>query len=199
MPAIEADALVTDQPGIALGVLAADCAPVLLADPLAGVIGAAHAGWRGAFDNILKSCVETMVEIGAAPARIRAVVGPAVRSMRLGRFCGRFCQALSDRYRPFHAGYQRGARLFQPAGFRTAPTRALRRCGSNAGYLHLRARSFSLSARNPSWRTRLWPSDICHRTTTDWIDVPAHKQRGKPKTKIATSSGFAIRYRNIHG
>ena len=55
MPAIEADALVTDQPGIALGVLAADCAPVLLADPLAGVIGAALAGWRSAFDNMLKS------------------------------------------------------------------------------------------------------------------------------------------------
>ena len=86
MPAIEADALATDQPGIALGVLAADCAPVLLADPLAGVIGAAHAGWRGAFDNILKSCVETMVEIGAEPAHIRAVIGPAisVRSYEVG-------------------------------------------------------------------------------------------------------------------
>ena len=86
MPAIEADALVTDRPGIGLGVLAADCAPVLLADPQAGVIGAAHAGWRGAFDNILKSCVDAMIETGAAPARIRAVVGPAisVRSYEVG-------------------------------------------------------------------------------------------------------------------
>ena len=87
MPAIEADALVTDRPGIGLGVLAADCAPVLLADPQAGVIGAAHAGWRGAFDNILKSCVDAMIETGAAPARIRAVVGPAisVRSYEVGK------------------------------------------------------------------------------------------------------------------
>ena len=84
--AIEADALVTDQPGIGLGVLAADCAPVLLADPQAGIIGAAHAGWRGAFDNILKACVDAMVDIGAAPARIRAVIGPAIsaRSYEVG-------------------------------------------------------------------------------------------------------------------
>ena len=97
MPAIEADALVSDQPGIGLGVLAADCAPVLLADPQAGVIGAAHAGWRGAFDNILEACVDAMVDIGAAPARIRAVVGPAIspRSYEVGE---EFVANFANRY-----------------------------------------------------------------------------------------------------
>lgn len=77
---LEADALVTDKPGLAIGVLAADCAPVLLADPTAGVIGAAHAGWRGAFDNILQSCVDTMVDAGADTKRICAFIGPAISS-----------------------------------------------------------------------------------------------------------------------
>lgn len=96
-PAPEADALVTDQPGIALGVLAADCAPVLLADPQAGVIGAAHAGWRGAFDNIVKSCIDLMVETGAIRERIRAVVGPAIsaRSYEVG---ADFVAHFADRY-----------------------------------------------------------------------------------------------------
>ena len=77
-PSIEADALVTDRPGIALGVLSADCAPVLLADPDAGVIGAAHAGWRGALAGVIEATVQAMVELGAAPERVRAAVGPCI-------------------------------------------------------------------------------------------------------------------------
>ena len=77
-PAVEADALVTDRPGIALGVLCADCAPVLLADPAAGVIGAAHAGWRGALSGVADRLVETMVELGADTTRMIAAVGPCI-------------------------------------------------------------------------------------------------------------------------
>jgi YfiH family protein len=73
-----ADALVTDRPGVALGILTADCAPVLFADPQAGVIGAAHAGWRGALDGVLDATVRRMAEIGAQPARIRAAIGPCI-------------------------------------------------------------------------------------------------------------------------
>ena len=72
-----ADALVTNEPGVALGVLVADCVPVLLADPVAGVAGAAHAGRRGLAGGVLHRTVEALVALGARPADLRAVVGPA--------------------------------------------------------------------------------------------------------------------------
>jgi YfiH family protein len=74
----EADALVTDAPGLALAVLTADCAPVLLHDPEAGVIGAAHAGWRGALGGVLEATLEAMEELGAARWRLRAAIGPCI-------------------------------------------------------------------------------------------------------------------------
>lgn len=74
----EADALVTARPGIALGILTADCVPVLLADPEAGIIGAAHAGWKGAVGGILASTVEAMENLGAGRANIVAAIGPAI-------------------------------------------------------------------------------------------------------------------------
>ena len=74
----EADALATDRPGILLGVLTADCGPVLLADPEARVIGAAHAGWKGALGGVLESVLETMASLGARPDRVTAVIGPAI-------------------------------------------------------------------------------------------------------------------------
>jgi YfiH family protein len=77
-PIKEADALVTDRPGITLGVLCADCAPVLLADPDAGVIGAAHAGWRGALAGVIEATVEAMAGLGAGRDRMRAAVGPCI-------------------------------------------------------------------------------------------------------------------------
>lgn len=73
------DALVTDRPGQAVGVLAADCAPVLFADTEAGVVGAAHAGWRGALDGVLASAVGAMERLGARRGRIAAVLGPCIR------------------------------------------------------------------------------------------------------------------------
>ncbi|MBC7131543.1 MAG: peptidoglycan editing factor PgeF [Roseovarius sp.] len=73
-----ADAMVSATPGIALAVLTADCQPVLLADPAAGVIGAAHAGWRGARDGVLEATLDAMEALGAARARITAVIGPTI-------------------------------------------------------------------------------------------------------------------------
>lgn len=74
----EADALVTDRPGLLLGVLTADCGPVMLADREAGVIGAAHAGWKGALGGVLEGVVAAMTGLGARPERIAAVVGPCI-------------------------------------------------------------------------------------------------------------------------
>ena len=76
--AIKADAMVSALPEIALGVLAADCAPVLLADTEAEVIGAAHAGWRGALSGVIEATTAAMVGLGAEPSRITAVVGPCI-------------------------------------------------------------------------------------------------------------------------
>lgn len=74
----DADGIVTNVPGIALGVLTADCQPVLFADSRAGVIGAAHAGWRGALDGILEATVDAMVSLGARREDIRAAIGPSI-------------------------------------------------------------------------------------------------------------------------
>ena len=74
----EADALVTATPGLALTVLTADCQPVLFADRNAGVVGAAHAGWRGALDGVLEATVELMEQAGARRADIVAVIGPTI-------------------------------------------------------------------------------------------------------------------------
>ena len=73
-----ADAMVTNRAGIGLGVVTADCAPVLLHDPEAGVIGAAHAGWRGAVAGIAEATVAAMRALGATPARITAAIGPCI-------------------------------------------------------------------------------------------------------------------------
>ncbi len=73
-----ADAMVTDRPDIALGILTADCGPVLLSDPAARVVGAAHAGWGGALAGILEATVEAMEALGARRGRIRAVLGPTI-------------------------------------------------------------------------------------------------------------------------
>lgn len=74
----KADAMVTAEPGIALGILTADCAPVLFADREAGVIGAAHAGWRGAVGGVVEATVDAMAALGARAGRIAAVVGPTI-------------------------------------------------------------------------------------------------------------------------
>lgn len=74
----EADGFVTATPGLALGILTADCAPVLLADAQAKVVGACHAGWKGAIQNIMLETVEAMEKLGAKRGRITAVVGPCI-------------------------------------------------------------------------------------------------------------------------
>ena len=74
----EADALVTDRPGLLLSIQTADCAPVLFADAEAGVIGAAHAGWKGAIGGVTDNTIGAMIALGADVARITAVVGPTI-------------------------------------------------------------------------------------------------------------------------
>lgn len=103
----EADALVTDRAGLLLGVLTADCAPVLLADPVAGVVGAAHAGWKGALGGVVESVVAAMAGLGAVPERIAAAVGPCIgpASYEVGpEFIARFAAMDHDSARFFVHG-----------------------------------------------------------------------------------------------
>jgi YfiH family protein len=74
----QCDAMVTAAQGRVLGVLTADCAPVLLADPVAGVIGAVHAGWRGALNGVLEAAITAMEGLGSKTERMRAAVGPCI-------------------------------------------------------------------------------------------------------------------------
>lgn len=103
-----ADAMVTDRPGLLLGVVTADCAPVLLADGEAGVIGAAHAGWRGAHGGVLEATVAAMERLGARAGRIAAAIGPAIaqRSYEVdGRFAENFTAADKRFFAPGRAGH----------------------------------------------------------------------------------------------
>lgn len=92
----EADGQVTSVPGLILGVLSADCGPVLFADAQAGVIGAAHAGWKGALTGVLENTIEAMIGLGARRERIVACLGPSIsqRNYEVGaEFVERFIEA----------------------------------------------------------------------------------------------------------
>ncbi|MEM1100808.1 MAG: peptidoglycan editing factor PgeF [Pseudomonadota bacterium] len=102
-----ADAMVTREPGLVLGVLAADCQPLLFSEPKAGVIGAAHAGWKGAMAGVLEATVDAMVALGAVRARIRAAIGPTIsqRNYEVGpEFLDRFLEEDTENQRFFAGG-----------------------------------------------------------------------------------------------
>jgi YfiH family protein len=103
----QADGLATDRPGVALGILTADCAPILFVDPEARVIGAAHAGWRGALNGIAEATVAVMETLGARTGHIRAAVGPCIASASY--------EVGPEFPAPFLAHDPRSERFFRPA------------------------------------------------------------------------------------
>ncbi|MDQ3124765.1 MAG: peptidoglycan editing factor PgeF [Pseudomonadota bacterium] len=116
----EGDAAVTATPGVICAVLTADCAPILLADPEAGVVGVAHAGWKGALDGIVHSTVTAMQALGAEPRRMVAVVGPCIAqaSYEVGAdFQDRFDHHDPGSARFFAPGETADKRLFDLPGF----------------------------------------------------------------------------------
>jgi hypothetical protein len=115
----KADAMVTDRPGLVLGILTADCAPVLLADREAGVVGAAHAGWKGALGGVVEATVAQMERRGAERARIAAAVGPCIarRSYEVDEgFLRRFADSDPENERFFGLGRE-GHHQFDLEGF----------------------------------------------------------------------------------
>ena len=116
----EGDAVVTRTPGLACAALAADCAPVLLADPEAGVVGAAHAGWKGAIGGVVEAAVEAMQALGARSDRMVAAVGPCIgpQSYEVGlEFLARFSAEAPGSERFFRPGASEDRRLFDLPGF----------------------------------------------------------------------------------
>ena len=115
-----ADAIVTAAPGLAVGVLTADCAPILFADPKNGVVAAAHAGWKGAFTGIVESTVTKMEQVGAQRDSIVAAIGPCIaqQSYEVGpEFRARFASEDSAFASYFHPSTQDGHWMFDLAGF----------------------------------------------------------------------------------
>ena len=124
-----ADAIVTRAQGLAIGVTAADCGPILFVDPNARVIGAAHAGWKGALTGIVESTVDAMEGLGAERAGIVAAIGPLIRqpSYEVGNeFVERFVDADAQNVLFFLPASREGHAMFDLAGF-------IRRRLENAG------------------------------------------------------------------
>ncbi|MEH2479185.1 YfiH family protein [Nitrobacteraceae bacterium AZCC 2146] len=115
-----ADAMVTKIEGLALGITTADCGPILFADPKARVIGAAHAGWKGAFTGVLESTIDAMEKLGADRADMVVAIGPLIRqpSYEVGsEFVERFVQADSGHTTFFIPSAREGHAMFDLGGF----------------------------------------------------------------------------------
>ena len=115
-----ADAIVTRMPALAIGVSTADCGPLLFADDTARIVGAAHAGWRGAFTGVIEATVAAMEKLGAERRRIAVALGPTIRqpNYEVGpEFVARFTEADPDNARFFAAAPNAGHALFDLAGY----------------------------------------------------------------------------------
>ena len=116
----KADAIVTRTEGLAIGVTAADCGPILFVDSSARVIGTAHAGWKGALTGIVESTVDAMEKLGAERGGIVAAIGPLIRQHSYevgGEFVERFMQADAENALFFIASAREGHAMFDLAGF----------------------------------------------------------------------------------
>jgi hypothetical protein len=115
-----ADAIVTRVPGLGIGVTTADCGPILFADPVARVIGAAHAGWKGALTGVLESTLDAMEKLGASRDSIRVALGPMIRQpdYEVGpEFIARFEADVPESERFFAPAARAGHAMFDLAGF----------------------------------------------------------------------------------
>ena len=122
-----ADALVTATPGLAIAVSTADCGPLLFADSQAGVIGAAHAGWRGALGGVIEATLEAMESLGAARRHITVALGPTIgqANYEVGpEFVERFLQADADNARFFAPSDRAGHAMFDLPGYIAARAQA---------------------------------------------------------------------------
>ena len=156
----KADAMVTATPGMALGILTADCTPVLFADTEAGVVGAAHAGWKGALGGVLESTIDAMTSIGAQRDRIDAAIGPVIsqRAYEVGpEFVDRFLDDDPENQRFFAGGQGDRAMFDLPSYCRVRLEAAGIRRAEWTGHC-----TYSDEARFYSYRR------TCHRSEPDY-------------------------------
>jgi len=133
----KADAVVTRVAGLAIGVTTADCGPVLFADEKARVIGAAHAGWRGALSGVIEATLETMEKLGASRKNIVTALGPMIRQPNYevgGEFFQTFVQASQDNAQFFRTAKRSGHQMFDLPGYiaarlKQANVRGIEDCG----------------------------------------------------------------------
>lgn len=114
-PRPQADAMVTNVPGLILGALSADCGPVLFCEAEAGIIGSAHAGWRGALGGVLENTVEAMIALGAERSKIRAVLGPCISQANYevgAEFMAQFTKIRQDYEQYFADSANQGRKMF---------------------------------------------------------------------------------------
>ena len=165
----KADGMATNVAKIALAITTADCGPILFADPKGGIIGAAHAGWRGALTGVLESTIAAMERIGARRSRIVAVLGPTISQAAYevgpemkAKFIefGFGGEALLPPLRQARTRDVRSARL-HPRAARGGAHRRVR--GSWSVHLLRRGALLQLSAHDPRLGTRLWPADLGNR------------------------------------
>lgn len=131
----KADAVVTATPGLALGVHTADCGPILFADAQAGVIGAAHAGWKGALTGVLENTIEAMIRIGADRTRVVAVLGPSITAANYEvgpEFVERFRDAHGGEDKWFAPSARTGHSMFDLNAY---TVERLRKAGVSASFL----------------------------------------------------------------
>ena len=162
------DAMVTDRPGLALGALAADCGPILFAEAEAGVIGAAHAGWRGALAGVADATVAAMERLGARRERIAAVLGPTIAqaSYEVGaEFPAPFLAQDRDNARFFAPGARPGKFQFDLPGYIVCAARTPRPRRGLARPRHLQRprHLFQLPPHHPRRRRRLRPQRLGDR------------------------------------
>ncbi len=183
----EADALVTDRPGILLGIVTADCAPVLLADREAGVIGAAHAGWKGAIGGVTDRTVAAMEALGARREAIVAAIGPCIAqaSYEVDQdFAARFFAEDRGNARFFAQG-KPGHWQFDLEGYvahrlETAGLAGVERLGLDT-YADP-ARFFSFRRATHLGEAELWPPDFADRACHSGL---IRSGRKNPKRRLA--------------
>lgn len=170
-PGQQADAMVSATPGLGLAILTADCQPVLFADAQSGVIGAAHAGWRGALDGVLENTVQAMCDLGAQRSQIRAVIGPCISQTvyEVGpEFLDRFMDE-DPQYGQFFTQGNADRYLFNLPSFGLMRLRA---AGVNAAWV--RRCTYSESDNFFSYRRSVHQNEPDYGRLVSVIALPAH-------------------------
>jgi purine-nucleoside/S-methyl-5'-thioadenosine phosphorylase / adenosine deaminase len=155
-PRPKADAVVTATPGLVIGILTADCGPILFADEAGGVVGAAHSGWKGAIGGVLENTVEAMIGAGARRDRIRAVLGPTIgnSSYEVGpEFEQRFRDDDSANAKFFAPSAQQGHFMFDLPGYILARLGAVGVAAEYTGHCTYRDENRFFSFRRTTHRS----------------------------------------------